>query len=433
MQARGRVAAEVRRGREVVLRPLAGDGNGGDPVGRPARTGQAMILLAPVLFLACLTPEERPERPCTACHGTEGQSAGPPAALGGATDPAYRGVGAHERHREPLVSREVPCRECHLVPERLDDPGHVDTEWPAEVGWGNGEIAALDTPGGIEPFDAGAQSCAVYCHSASGGSNPVPSWTGGQVNCGSCHGNPPTEPPHPVTDAACALCHAGGGSANPPAHVDGVVQLDLEGVACEICHGTPPPPRHPSADLPCGDCHAPGGSGNPDLHPDGVVQLDLTGLPCTTCHGSAATDAAPPVDTYGRNETALLSVGAHRTHIDGTASSAAVPCDTCHLVPVTGNEPGHVDPGPAEVLDPVGYAGVPSTCTNACHDGPGAANPAPDWTVVDGTEAECGDCHGLPPPYPHPNEPACADCHSTAGPDFSIAIPEQHVDGRLDF
>jgi predicted CxxxxCH...CXXCH cytochrome family protein len=371
-------------------------------------------------LLACLTAEERPEPACTACHGTEGVGAGPPAALGGVTDPAHRGVGAHERHREPSVSLEVPCPECHLVPRRLDDPGHVDTEWPAEVGWGNGDIAKLRA----EPFDADAQTCAVYCHSASGAGEPEPSWTGGPMACTSCHGDPPP-PPHPEGDTACAECHAAGGSANPTAHVDGVVQYDVEGVACELCHGTPPPPssRHPSADLPCSDCHEGGGSENPAFHLDGVLQMNADQVPCYSCHGVQG-DAAPPLDTYSQSDTVQRTVGAHQTHVDGTATSAAVPCGTCHQVPALASDPGHIDAPPSEVL--VDFDGV--SCATTCHDRPGAANPDPLWNVVDGTQAECGDCHGNPPPTPvHDGTSNCA-CHGAGGPDD----PARHVDGTVD-
>ena len=105
------------------------------------------------------------------------------------------------------------------MPDRLDDPGHIDTDWPAEVGWGEGEIAALRA----EPFDADGLTCTVYCHTAGGASLPIPSWTGGEVGCGSCHGNPPPAP-HPDEDA-CADCHEAGGPGDPTRHVDGTVDF----------------------------------------------------------------------------------------------------------------------------------------------------------------------------------------------------------------
>ncbi|MEZ4238487.1 MAG: CxxxxCH/CxxCH domain-containing protein [Myxococcota bacterium] len=326
-------------------------------------------------LLACLTPAVPAGPDCTSCHGTPGEGPGPPAALGGVTDPASPGVGSHARHAAPNVSRAVPCTECHVVPAQVDDPGHIDTPWPAEVAWG--ELAAV----GAAPFDAGALTCTVYCHSRLGAAEPEPEWIGGQVGCGSCHGDPPP-PPHPVTSEACSSCHPGGGSGNPEAHVDGTLQLEVDGLACDTCHGGPD-------------------------------------------------NAAPPLDTQGRDDTALVTVGAHQTHLAGGRFSAPVACATCHVVPGAVSDEGHLDAPPAEVRPGAGFDGA--RCDSACHAGPGASTPRPQWTVVDGSQARCGACHGLPPPDPHPQDDACADCHSTAGPDFTIAVPEQHADGVVDF
>jgi predicted CxxxxCH...CXXCH cytochrome family protein len=49
---------------------------------------------------------------------------------------------------------------------------------------------------------------------------------------------------------------------------------------------------------------------------------------------------------------------------------------------------------------------------------------------VDGTQAACGTCHGLPPPLPHVADTACDGCHlPTAGPGQTIADATTHADG----
>ena len=63
-----------------------------------------------------------------------------------------------------------------------------------------------------------------------------------------------------------------------------------------------------------------------------------------------------------------------------------------------------------------------STCNDIYCHGPtltvGAGpNTTPTWTTVDGTEAACGSCHAVPPPFPHPTVAAteCGDCHPFIG------------------
>jgi predicted CxxxxCH...CXXCH cytochrome family protein len=114
-------------------------------------------------------------------------------------------------------------------------------------------------------------------------------------------------------------------------------------------------------------------------------------------------------------------------------------------VPATVGAPGHID-GTAQlkfsgVATSLGSAatwnGAANTCGNYCHDpaavvGPtGAKNPTPLWTRVDGSQTACAQCHGLPPPAPHPARADCFSCHQDIDSNFVFLRPDLHVDGRV--
>ncbi len=321
---------------------------------------------------ACLQASVPAGGTCASCHGDGASDPAPPAALGGITDRAYPGVGAHQVHLSPSRAVPVACSECHLVPRSIDAPGHLDTPWPAEVRWG--ELAGLRA----EPFEHDALTCTVYCHTAADAADPEPSWTQpGPMLCTSCHGNPPDSRAHDRVTDSCAPCHVRDAATQ---HVDGELQ---------------------------------------------VITV------CGTCHGSPE-DPSPPPDTLGETDTTLTSVGAHEAHVTGGDFSAPVPCETCHVVPTSVLDPTHIDEAPAEVRPEVGWDGA--TCTNPCHAGSGGGTvPNPVWTQVDGTQDACGACHGLGPPPPHPGGTLCDVCHpQTAGPDQTVAFPDNHVNGVLE-
>jgi predicted CxxxxCH...CXXCH cytochrome family protein len=171
-------------------------------------------------------------------------------------------------------------------------------------------------------------------------------------------------------------------------------------------------------------------------HVDGNVDVSFDSG-CTACHGSA--NSAPPLDLSGASSTTLPGVGAHQSHVLGSERARAVPCNECHLVPADVLATGHMDsPLPAEVLlsDVGTYSG--GACQNvACHAGPGGTNAAPIWTKVDGTQAACGTCHGLPPPPPHPLgslNPVCNACHTNIAADnVTFFDPTKHVNGVVDY
>ena len=343
---------------------------------------------------------------CDACHGGGGDPA-PPVAVNGATLPSDPGVGAHDAHlRGSSIRGPVECTECHTVPNNYLDVGHLDLTPGAELTFG-----PLATAEATDPvYDRPSATCDnVYCHGATlaGGVDVTPIWTAA-----------PADP------------------AAPP-------------LSCDTCHGAPPPAPHPGYDN-CNACH-PGtvrSDGTIDLaggqHIDGQVEAQIPG--CDGCHGSAAS-AAPPRALDGSLLTTALGVGAHQTHLTGSALRGPIPCNSCHLVPGDVRAAGHLDgDGTAElsfgglaVADnaaPV-WDRATGTCSGVyCHGATrgGGTNKTPHWTQVDGSQMTCGSCHGLPPPAPHVNSQRCQLCHTrTVNPDGTINLASgTHINGQVD-
>lgn len=328
---------------------------------------------------------------CDACHGSATTPA-PPRDTQGNTATTARGVGAHQAHlaTDAPWHRDVVCGDCHRVPSHVEDPGHVDSA-PAEL-----TFSAVAAARGVTPSFDGT-SCVVACHGAATGANR-PVWTEvgtGQAACGTCHGLPPPAP-HPA-GTHCGTCHPNAGTV---------------GVFVE-----------------------------PQRHVDGVVDLSIG---CDSCHGSAG-NPAPPRSTTGELSTTARGVGAHRSHLGPSTWHAEVGCEACHVVPVNASDPDHIGPAPAEVVFGAmarGGGAAPSwngvTCGNvSCHgatlDAGAGSNTNPTWTAVDGTQAACGTCHGLPPGGAHPTQTSCATCHAAVvGPDGGIIAPSLHIDGLVE-
>jgi predicted CxxxxCH...CXXCH cytochrome family protein len=346
---------------------------------------------------------------CATCHGDPERAgdalsrSAPPRDLAGGTDPSYPGVGAHAIHlNASRTHAALACNECHVVPERSDSAGHGDHGSPATLVFG----ALASNAGHTPSYDPATRSCSdSYCHGHGTGDAVWNAPRSSSAACGSCHGLPPPAP-HPQSER-CSLCHGA------------VVDTARNFVA-------------------------------PELHANGQVDL-ATPDSCTACHGSA--NPAPPVDLAGNTASTSAGVGAHQTHVLGTATARAVPCGECHLVPEHVLDPGHIaSDGPAPVIfsgAAKAFGASPSygngTCQSAaCHgavfpDGhaSGGTNTAPVWTVVDGTQTSCGTCHALPPPAPHPYlalNPICSACHEDIAPDnLTFVRPDLHVDGVVTF
>lgn len=335
---------------------------------------------------------------CQNCHGSA-ENAAPPLDTSGNDAVSALGVGAHQVHlRGGAHGRPLECGECHRVPRELAEPTHIDGT-PAEVIF-TGPALAMEHDAHWDPAQA---TCGdSWCHSPSPGqAQDSPAWNVPQaLNCSSCHGLPPPLPHPQVAD--CSVCHGA------------VVGADDRSIE------------------------------DPSRHVNGVVDVSLD-APCNACHGSE--NAAPPVDLQGNVATTFSGVGAHQAHVLGSARSRPVPCNECHLVPVALLDPGHLDSAlPAELA----FSGVAlaqgaapryeqgSCSATSCHGEvfpgghlSGGSHTAPVWTVVDGTQAACGTCHGLPPPPPHPNPTfPCHQCHANlAEDDLTFTHPELHVDG----
>ena len=366
-------------------------------------------------------------QPCDSCHGGGGQYA-PPKDAHGNTATTAPGVGAHAQHMTTSSTwhAAIACNECHLVPGSTTDQTHIDgidevylDPTVAVPGSPNGTGGHLQIPGAA--WNAASYTCTnTYCHG------------GGSVS--------------PLT----------GGATNTPqwTRVDGTQSQ------CTSCHGMPPPTPHPS-DSDCGKCHPTMTAGNnqvityPAKHIDGNVDV-IDDQPCNTCHGDKAGNPvagdnpvnAPPTDTTGGTSTTLRGVGAHQAHMGPSTWRAPISCGECHTVPTSLESIGHVDhPLPAYVKfgNLAGSTATwnGSTCSNVyCHgatlsDGGGSAGgttTVPVWTVVNGSQSQCGSCHGLPPPPPHPADGDCGKCHDTMTPGGGLVItdPSRHIDGNLD-
>ena len=338
---------------------------------------------------------------CNKCHGSEQSPAPPLDTLGNASVSAI-GVGAHQVHLAGGANgRALECQECHVVPEHVEDATHADG-LPAEVRF----EGVARTDGHRPAWEPASATCAgSYCHAPTPGDGRAsPAWNVEQpLGCTSCHELPPPLP-HPQSET-CSACHGA------------VVDADNRTII------------------------------DKSRHVNGTVDLSLDEATCTSCHGGR--NAAPPVDAEGNTKTTAAGVGAHQTHVRGTERSRAVPCGECHVVPKTLLASGHVDSErPAELA----FAGVAlaygaepqysggSCQSTSCHgavfpDYPsGGSNTEPSWTRVDGTQAACGSCHGVPPPPPHPLDTyPCSHCHGDIAEDGTFTHPELHVDGNVTF
>ncbi len=177
---------------------------------------------------------------------------------------------------------------------------------------------------------------------------------------------------------------------------------------------------------------------------------DASTASCTTCHGGLDNQTgAPPYDLKGHAETSWPGVGAHTRHVvDG-----GLACAECHPDPRHGSKT-HAN-GAVDVVFgsfathggtlPSRYDAATGCSSVYCHGAftGGDASNVPVWTKVDGTQAACGTCHGLPPSEPrHPDVDAsagleaCNLCHPATIDATGALIPAasggKHLDGIVE-
>ncbi len=378
---------------------------------------------------------------CSSCHGSAANNA-PPKATTGATATTDVRVGAHQTHvTDGKVRAAIACNECHIVPSSITDPGHI-VVGPAPLNFGT-----LATTSGLAPaFNSDSATCSnVYCHGATiaGGTNKTPIWTqvdGTQDACGTCHGAPPPAPHLQLT--ACDGCHPGTVNHDGTINITGGLHINGSIEVQDV---------HPAADI-----WTTPGSGN--FHGDSVSAKGIawcqrchgadlsgggTGISCDSCHkggtawrtnctfchgGSDNLTGAPPTSLSHGFSTQTVGVGAHTSHVEGSANiSSPVACSECHVVPTDIFSAGHVVPPPATLTwgplaqtggaAPAWNANGASCSTSYCHgDFPGGnAGNTPKWTRVDGTQAACGTCHATAPTTGQ--HPAAQPGHAFMGSD----------------
>jgi len=129
---------------------------------------------------------------------------------------------------------------------------------------------------------------------------------------------------------------------------------------------------------------------------------------CNTCHGDSAGASevwlnwAPPSNLNGDWDSTLITIGAHQSHLSGSAEFAAVNCEECHVVPTWWGALTHLGAPPAEVIfsgkailrnRTPAWIHADAACANTyCH-----GNHRPVWTELEGDWKKCGSCHAIPP------------------------------------
>ncbi len=317
---------------------------------------------------------------------------------------------------------------------------------PPEVG-GN--------PPKAHPRDKDCSKCHPAYVDATGSVSFAGSKHPSPTGCDACHGAPPPEP-HPQS-TACALCHPGTvtdegtidiasglhlngsveASGNGP-HPDGYAAptshgqdfLESGSQACAPCHGTALDGG--KAGTSCEKCH-------PGFRKS-----------CTFCHGGTDNETgAPPESVLGKTDTTVPAVGAHTSHLAASDWRAPIQCSACHQVPSEALSEGHMSGKAEVVIAPFGEAdeedGQPTagtyngkSCSSVyCHGASlsGGSVTSPQWTKVDGSQAACGTCHGLPPTDDHPNMDNCAMCHGCVATSDQQISPEGaafHINGEVN-
>jgi hypothetical protein len=198
-------------------------------------------------------------------------------------------------------------------------------------------------------------------------------------------------------------------------------------------------------------------------------------LACNTCHGdpNPGGHIFPPRDLAGDTTTTAPGVGAHVAHLVNNHLSSTIRCSNCHKFPTDFFAEGHISPDglPAQIT--FGQVAVSDNDTSAMYDfsthscsgtychgnfiaykdtslytfeyndsvqvnGKSAMmgnNVTVIWNQVDGTQARCGSCHGLPPlGHRYQTWPSsCEICHrGVIDAEGNIIDSTKHINGHVD-
>ena len=200
----------------------------------------------------CHTSPQGPEA-CNTCHGNFSvpDRIAPPRDINGDIATTARGVGAHTIHLyENEISNNLPCGECHRVPQTALDSVHLYSPLPAKV-----MLDALSKRNGATNaiYNPDDQTCAnTYCHGNFTfyrdsslnkyayvsdrivGNNTTVKWNLVPQNpgdCSTCHGIPPTGHLGPLLVEGCQACHkevidAKGNIIDRSKHIDGKIEYN---------------------------------------------------------------------------------------------------------------------------------------------------------------------------------------------------------------
>jgi hypothetical protein len=274
-----------------------------------------------------------------------------------------------------------------------------------------------------------------------------------QMNvCSSCHG---IDYSGGIASPTCVNCHGG-----ISVHKEGITDTESPNF-----HGKFIASIHWDLTK-CSQCHTENYSG-------GLISTSCLGChtqtngpeACNTCHGdfNDPSKISPPRALNGSTETTFAGVGAHNKHLNDNTLGSDISCSTCHKVPQSFSSTGHIDSdGKAELTfgelakhggaNP-SYNFTDNKCSNAyCHgnfvfrksqsnfqfiytDSIMVGNKfSPTWNIVDGTEAACGSCHGLPPTgHADYDLTACVNCHSgVVDAQGNIVDKTKHINGIVN-